>query len=228
LAICGGASLAMATTLHPGDFTCALCGQKFTDQIVGSCSTGGSDSEFRPRYLGMSPIPYFIHTCPHCHFADDSHKANLSEAEKQKIHKYLEEYCRKHKCSQMKPSEKYEILAQTRELRGLPPLKVAEAYHKAAWMADDEKNSVEAKRFRQQASRRLAEALEGREVKEELRPNLTYLVGELHRRTGDFTEALQWFGRVQAPQPWLAALVKQQRELAAQHNAEPAGMPPHD
>ena len=228
LAICCWASLAMATTLNPGDFTCALCGQKFSDQILGSCSTGGRDSEFRSRYLGMSPWPYFVHTCPHCHFTNNSHKANFSEPEKKNIQKYLKEYCRKHNCSQLDLSQKYEILAHTQELRGLPPLKVADAYLKAAWMADDEKNRIAAQRFRQQAIRRFARVLEGREVKEDLLPNLTYLVGELHRRTGNFTEALQWFARVQAPQPWLAALVKQQRELAAQHNADRAGMPSHD
>jgi len=218
----------MATTLQPADFTCGLCGQKFSDQMVGSFSTGGGDSEFRPRYLGMNPLPHFVHTCPQCHFTDYSHEAKFSEAERKEIRKYLEGYCRKHNCSQLKPSQKYEILAHTQELRGLPPLKVAESYLRAAWMADDENNRLAAQRFRQAASQRLARALEGREVKEDLRPNLTYLVGELNRRTGNFTEAMQWFGRVQAPQPWLAALVKQQRELAARQNAAPAGMPAAD
>jgi hypothetical protein len=93
---------------------------------------------------------------------------------------------------------------------------------------DDEKNRIAAQRFRQQASRRLARVLEGRRVKKDLRPNLTYLVGELHRRAGNFTEVLQWFARLQAPQPWLAALVRQQQEPAAQHHTDRAGMPSHD
>lgn len=228
LAICCGASPAMATTLNPGDFTCALCGRKFSTQIVGSYTIGGKDSEFRPRYLGLAPWPYFVHTCPHCHFTDYSHKAKFSALEKKNIQNYLEEYCREHNCAPSNLSQQYEILAHTQELRGLPPLKVADAYLKAAWMADDVKNRAAARRCRQQAIRHFALVLEGRAVKDDLRPDLTYLVGELHRRTGNFTEALQWFARVQAPQPRLAALVKQQRELAAQHNADPAGIPAHD
>lgn len=225
LALVGGAGLALATTMQPADYTCALCGQKFADKMIGSYSTGGADSEFRPRYLGMNPIAYFVHSCPHCHFTNDGQKSDFSEAQKQTIRKYLAEYCRQHNCGQLKASQKYEILAHTRQMRGLPPLKVAEAYLRAAWMADDESNSAAAKGFRQEALRRLARAVESREVKDDLRPNLTYLVGELYRRTGNFTEAQQWFDRVQAPPPWLAALVKQQRGLAAQHNAAPAGMP---
>jgi hypothetical protein len=176
----------------------------------------------------MSPWPYYVHTCPHCHFTDYSHKANLSAQEKKNIQKYLEEYCRKHNCSQLELSQKFEIFAHSQELRGLPPWKIAETYLKAAWMADDEKNRVAAERFRQQAILGFARALEGPDVKKNLRPNLTYLVGELYRRTGKFTEALQWLARVQTPLPWLAALVKQQRELAEQHNAELAGIPSHD
>lgn len=88
-------------------------------------------------------------------------------------------------------------------------LKVADAYLKAAWMAGDEKNRLAAQRFRQQAIRHFALALEGRAVKDDLLSDLTYLVGDLYRRIGNFTEALQWFDRVQAAQPWLAALVKQ-------------------
>lgn len=228
LAIICMAGLAMATTLQPKEFTCALCGRQFSGQIVGSCSTGGIDSEFRPRYLGLPPWPYFVHTCPHCHFTGDSAGANFSEQEKQNCQKFLEEYCRKRNCAQLNLSQKYEILAHTRELRGSPPLKVADAYLKAAWMADDENNRAAAQRFRQQAIPHFVRVLEGREIKEELRTNLTYLVGELHRRTGNFTAALQWLGRVQAPQPWLAALIKQQRELAAQHRADPAGRPSPD
>ena len=92
----------MATTLQPGDFTCALCGQKFSGQIVGSYSTGGRDSEFRPRYLGLPPWPYFVHTCPHCHFTEAIAIKRIFLSQKRRtFQKYLEEYCRKHNCAQL-------------------------------------------------------------------------------------------------------------------------------
>lgn len=228
LSICCLTTPAPATTLMEGNFTCALCGQKFAEQIVGSSSIGGRDSEFRPEYLGMPPLAYFVHSCPSCRFTDYNHRITLTEGEKEKLRAFLQEYAQQHDGQKLRPSQKYEIVAHSLEIRGLPSLQLGDTYIKAAWMADDEGEQKAAQEYRRQAIRHISQSLAGQEVEEKIRPNLTYLVGELNRRTGRFSEALEWFDRVQAPQPWLAALVKQQRDLASRRQSGRASLPPKE
>ena len=93
-------------------------------------------------------------------------------------------------------------------------VETAQAYLKAAWMAEDEATIDWGNRFREHAKAYFAKALENHEVEEEKVPVITYLVGELNRRLGKFSEALEWFSRVKSEDLWLIKLCKQQEFFA--------------
>jgi uncharacterized protein (DUF2225 family) len=214
-----------ATTLGQRKFTCGLCGEKFTDKVVYSTNVMERDAEFRTYAAGLQPMAFYPHTCPACGFTDTSHDVKLSEAEKAESKKFLATYCQKHDCKKLSPSQKYEVIAHICVVRQLSSLKIAYVFHQAAWMADDEKNREGAERFRSETLRLLNQALEKQEVKAEMVPTVTYLVGELNRRLGNFDEALKWFARVKPDVPQLTKLLEQQQKLASEHNAAKAMMP---
>jgi hypothetical protein len=91
-------------------------------------------------------------------------------------------------------------------------------------MADDARDEQAGQRLRTEAVAFMVKALDNKEVEAARVPTVTYLVGELYRRTGKFAEALAWFARVQAPEPRLAALVQKQQALAAAKDARRAQM----
>lgn len=218
-----GLNPAKATKLSVADFTCAFCGQKFTDQRIWSTNVMDRDSEFRPLAMGLDPLPYYVHSCPHCGYANTSDQDPLRDQEKAEIGKFLTAYRQSHS-GQVSPAGKYEILANIYIIRRLPSDKIAYAFQRAAWMADDAGDKIAARKFRTITLEYLTKALENHEVEAKLTPIITYMVGELNRRLGRFDEALQWFSRVKPDGPNLETLLAQQTKLARKNDARPDRM----
>jgi uncharacterized protein (DUF2225 family) len=116
-------------------------------------------------------------------------------------------------------SEKYEAAAKVAEWGGADARHVADLLLRAAWCCVDE-GDVEAERFfRRKAAWAFERALSGYDgVAREERAVLTYLVGELWRRSGDLGQARAWFDRVPAEltdpaaQQWISKAALQQRD----------------
>ncbi|HEY3452783.1 MAG TPA: DUF2225 domain-containing protein [Myxococcales bacterium] len=47
---------------------CPLCNTEFTSEIPLVSEPEGRDSDLRPRYPVVDPLPTLIHSCPHCQF----------------------------------------------------------------------------------------------------------------------------------------------------------------
>ena len=214
-----------ATTLRDMEFKCALCGEQFTDVVVMSTNVMRRDTELRPYAVGHQPMGHYIHTCPRCGFTHHDHGLQLSEEQKAASRKFLSSYCQQHDCRKLTPSQKYEVVANLYQVLGQSSEAVAVNFHRAAWMADDEKNEEAARRFRAETIRFLQKALENKELPEDAVDTVTYVLGELNRRLGRFDEALKWFSRVKTQDPHLTALVKQQQELAQKKDSGKTMMP---
>lgn len=207
-----GPSAAKATELSLSDFTCGFCGQKFTDKMIWSTNVMDQDAELRPLTMGLDPLPYYVHACPHCGYTDGD-PAQLTDPEKVEIGKFLTAYRESHD-GKVRSAGKYEVLANVYIIRKMPAEKIAFAYQRAAWMADDSQDEAAARRYRAATLEYLVKALENQEIEAKKRPTLIYLAGELNRRLGRFDEALQWFSRVEPNNPHLKELVSQQAALA--------------
>ena len=223
LLLWAGPDAAGATRLSMADFTCAFCGQKFTDKIIWSTNVMGRDAEFRPLTMGLDPLPYYVHACPNCGFTSGSDAVKLSEPERRDIGKFLTDYRETHGGG-VSGAGKYEVLSNIYILRKLPPEKIAYAFQQAAWLADDASDEAAARRYRAAALEYLVKAMDNHEIEAKKLPTLIYLAGELNRRLGRFDEALRWFARVEPDGPNLKDLVAQQTELARKKDDRPDRM----
>ena len=216
--LAAGPDVAGGTTIGDADFTCAFCGRQFTDKIIWSTNVMDRDPEFRPLAMGLDPLPYLVHACPHCGFTDGRDEAKLSEPERRDLGKFLTDFRQAH--GGVRGAAKYEVLANIYILRKLPSERIAFAFQQAAWIADDSHDAAAARRYRAATLEYLVKTLDNPEIEPKKVPTLTYLVGELKRRLGRFDEALQWFSRVKPDNPRLEELLSQQTARARKKDAD--------
>jgi len=122
-------------------------------------------------------------------------------------------------CASAAGSEKYEAAAQVAEWQSMDARYVADLLLRAAWCCVDEGDTEAERFFRRRAASMFERALSSYDgVAREERAVLTYLVGELWRRTGDTKAAAAWFDRVvhevvdPPSQQWAVEAARQQRE----------------
>lgn len=209
------------TTLQSIELRCPVCETAFRSQaVVSTNSFGGKRTDFHERAAGTQPLPYLIHTCAGCGYSgaerDFTEEAEVSPVVRQRVMRELAPVA---VAGALTGSEKYEAAAKVAEWQGLEARHVADLLLRAAWCCVDE-GDIEAERFfRRKAAWKFEESLESYDgVQREERAVLTYLVGELWRRTGDTRRACSWFDRVELEvedpqtQQWVIDAARQQRE----------------
>lgn len=198
---------------------CPKCDTTFKGTTIGSCGYAGKDTDFYPRYWGANPLPHFVKVCPSCNYADHPSKFKQGTPG-QGVPEEADLPCWR----------RYELVVETHREQGASAFSLAQTLHKAAWGARtiDGDRSKE-KEFLRQARELFQKALSEDGVPQEpddLRPIITYLVGELYRRTEEVETALKWFSKVPAmlgsdeKLDWLSKLVKSQTALAQKPQRE--------
>ena len=93
--------------------------------------------------------------------------------------------------------EKYIIGTHCFELlRERDILGAADYWLRGSWCARTLKDARAEQRCQREAIARFASALDERQIPEKDLPRATYLIGELSRRAGDFSRAIDFYGRV--------------------------------
>lgn len=209
------------TTLQQIDLKCPICDNGFRSQaVISTNSFGGKRTDFHERAAGTQPLPYLIHTCQRCGYSgcerDFGDEADVSPLLKEHVWNELAPITSN---KSLTGSEKYEAAAKVAEWQCMEVRYIADLLLRAAWCCVDE-GDVEAERFfRRKAAWAFEAALDSFDgVAAEERAVLTYLVGELWRRTGDTRQAADWFGRVSEEvmdpqcQQWVLDAARQQME----------------
>lgn len=179
------------TTLGKQVFKCPNCGTLFTATTVMSYGHASRDSDFYPKFWGANPLPFFVKVCPSCSYADyDSGFKSGEPHESKEIHSEPELQCWR----------KYELVAEHQQKRKAALLSIARTYHEASWCCRTVNRTISKLEqvFLSKARDLFEKALIEEAVPEAERPVITYLVGELYRRTGDNANALEWFTKVSA------------------------------
>lgn len=159
------------TTIREESLRCPRCGCVFLATGLASYGFAGKDTDGRPFFWGLNPLPFFVKTCPECDFsafsADFMLETKLSSRQEASLpapQRYL------------KAASCYDELGNI--------IQAARCYHHAGWLFEDEKEEGKAHKCYKDASSRYLEIAE----KEE---NLEYLFlgGECARKAGDMEAA---------------------------------------
>ena len=174
---------------------CPICQHDFDYNVLLSTNAaGGIESDFRARAVGTDPLPFTVLTCPRCSYSADTARfeqpvlPGVAYQLKTLVERILAETPGKH-------SRRFHLAAELLDQAGEEPQDTGWMFLRASWMARDESDAP-------------AEALYQRRASESFRKYLTdnghapdagqvtYLLGELARRLGDFETACTLLGQV--------------------------------
>lgn len=192
--------------LYTQDRTCPICTHRFLLPKVrpSALRVVSRDSDFCVHYGGLNPNLYAIWACPHCGYAaTETTFDELPPYQRQMVKEALgERPVPAGAVGERTPEVAIALYQQAIYLAGvrkLSPSNVAGLHLKLAWIyrelgdqAAEHEQLVAARDKYLQAFN--SERLGGEGKMSEA--TVAYLVGELHRRTGDFREAINWLSRL--------------------------------
>ena len=209
------------TTLRDITLQCPICSTQFRSRAVAGIDWLGAfrqTSDFRKPIDGAEALAFRVHQCSGCGFAGCDDEFLVDEDREPWLPAH-EAHPAEGSDRDATGSEKYEAAARIAARRGDAPRTIADLLLRAAWCCIDEGDPEAERWFRREAAKTFARALAGYDdVPRGERAVLTYLVGELWRRTGDERQARVWFNRVRdevtdrANQCWIVALAVMQRD----------------
>lgn len=208
------------TTIREQTLTCPACHTTFKVHVVSSCGYAGKDTDFRPHYWGLDPLPLFVHTCPQCLFS--GYGSHFEMPMSDELRRWLVEERGLGRLQSDAGSRRYTLAARCREQAGDHDIAIADMYLRASWCARVEGDRAMERLSQRRAVECFERALMAGLVPSGQRDAITYLVGELYRRLGDYELATGYLARVVEGE--LADLAARQLDLARQANDENATM----
>ncbi len=187
------------TTFHKQKATCPLCQHEVTLHQVTSTNTfGGRTSDLRVKAAGMDPLSLVIVQCAGCGYSDFTRYFEaprpLSEEVRAKIRAEVQP---PQDDEHQQPSFRYATAAHIAALRDATAEEQGNLYLRAAWCCEDEGDVFREIAYRKYTIKHFEFALSSGEIPEDRRALMTYLIGELYRRTGDDDTARRWFDKVE-------------------------------
>lgn len=212
------------------ELTCWVCGELFVCEEPRGYAVAGRGSDLCPQPAGPNPLPLLLHTCPTCGFTADGRGFSASQFDEQ-VREWVLAGGLSRVVGQMPDTGyvRYEIAALCHARRRQPgALQLAEYYLAASWLAQLEGADDVVADYQAEAARHLERALLMGELEERERAVMTYLVGELRRRLGEFEAALRLFDEaaIQFAQhggpKWMIRAIGQQARMAKERTTDSA------
>lgn len=221
-------------------YICPVCHAEFKSYAVRSSRAVASrrDPDFHTIYSGVSPLHYTIIVCPICYYAASSNVFG-NEIEDRLLKPLATAL------AQIKPSEppdflhersldaalrSFELAIRSAQLRKARSGELAGLLLGAAWMAREKGDDELDKAYCLKALQAYLEAFnrDFRSIGNMNDAQATYLVGELYRKTDNYAEAINWFGKAVfnkniKQNPQLEKLAREQWALAKEQ-ASSAGV----
>ncbi|MFB5677123.1 DUF2225 domain-containing protein [Paenibacillus terreus] len=222
--------------LYTIKLNCAYCSEEYkTSRVRPSLKKAvRTDSDFCCYYKNENPDYYVVRICPNCGFASTEHSTDkLNDAQRERFAEKIGSRWEKRdyggKRTWQTALEAYKLALLCAQVIGEKERVIASLLHHIAWLYRYEAMEKEELRF-------LGFSLESYIRVYELEglgannAKLLYLIGELHRRTGNFNEAVRWFSRVINDKSIMdAAMIRASREqwgvLREQMLAKNIGLP---
>lgn len=196
----------MADLLFTVERTCKVCNKKFEATRVRSRLVKVSqDTDFCSYYKNVNPYYYSVWVCPHCGYAaKDDHFEQITAENAEKISQFLAQKQVNVNLGGVRSREQaiaaYKLALFFAEMEGLAASHLAGLYLRLAWLFREGQDEED----EQVALSKAVEYYDQALSKERLpiggmtEPALTYMIGELLRRTGKQEQSLQYFSKVVA------------------------------
>lgn len=199
--------------MHVAEFgvKCHQCGIRFRSrQIPIILDKGKRNSELRLLGAAQQFEPFAICTCPSCSHSDWA--ASFKRTEEQAVLGQKND----------PPHLQYRAAAINAERAGKSFFKVAQLYLYAAWCAEDVGALPQSREYRKLAIDCFEKSLADGSCPSDRKGEIQYLIGELHRRAGDFLLARKHFESVIPNLPGkFAMMARRLIRLAEQNESAP-------
>ncbi|QGT99270.1 hypothetical protein SYNTR_0677 [Candidatus Syntrophocurvum alkaliphilum] len=187
-------------------YTCPVCSGQFSSLSVRSSATyvENKEPDFHTIYKGVSPLHYSIIVCPYCNYAasNNTFSKPLSPVIVEQLSKALailqeEEPYFSGERDLTTALRSFQLAIRCSQLKKASAGEIAGLLLASAWLAREIKNTELENTYMNQALKHYREAYEkGTNTIGNLSDiQATYLIGELYRRTGEYSEAVNWFNR---------------------------------
>lgn len=199
--------------------SCCNCDHEFhTSRVRPSLKRAvRQDSDFCSYYKEENPDYYVVRVCPRCGFASTEHSADkLAEWQRKAFREQLG-----HRWTQREfrgkrnwetALESYKLALLCAQCINDKERIIASFLHHIAWLYRYRGETEQELRFLRHSLEAYIKVYEHDGVSGN-DARLMYLIGELHRRVGDFNEAVKWFSRLVNDQRIMdAAMIRAARE----------------
>lgn len=191
----------MAELTYEVEKTCPVCeGTVMVTKVRSRLTMVKQDSDFCTYYQGISPYYYNVWVCPHCGFA--APEADFGGFVHDKVKKFLAGKKVNIDFSGVRTRDQafntYRLAIFYGEMAGIQASKLAALYLRLGWLYREGDQPED----EQAALAKAAEQFEKAMIYERFpiagmsEVQLTYLLGELFRRSGKLDEALLFYNRV--------------------------------
>ncbi len=207
----GAAGAAGAPALNLNDyvfkrtFSCPVCGKDFENAVVRGSRVRliNTDTDLKPLYEPVDPLYYDVALCTHCGYAAtlagfskisdnaaDAIKAQLSTKFVPKTYPLIYSFA--------EAIERYQLALLCSVIKNGKNSEKAYLCLKLSWLSRDAKMPDREKLYQQHALKMFMVAYENENfpICGMDSPTLSYLIGELARRVGEYDTAYQFIGRV--------------------------------
>lgn len=200
---------------------CPVDNHEFSVEAVVSMTTMGSYFDLQEKGAIGRYYDHLVYSCPVCHFsgAPEDFKKKLDASTKKRV---LEELTPLLKGKTLDDVTECEYAAKIYQWQNRKKEEIANIYLIASYLL---RNAEESQQERRRQVQRLARqyflaALEEKEIPTKERGVVSYLIGELYRRTGEFEEAIKWYDKAlgEKDNP-VKGIIGVQKELATKRDA---------
>lgn len=183
--------------------TCMCCEAEFeTSRVRPSFKkASGTDTDFNVRYKQINPDYYVVRVCPQCGFsATENFSDKLTPAQRGEFELRVranwvpKDYGGERTWEEALQTYKLSLLCA--QIKSEKDRVIAGILHHIAWLYREREDWEQERRFLGFALDSYVKVYENESSVEVNNARLMYLMGELHRRLGNYYEAVRWFSRV--------------------------------
>ena len=194
----------MADPLYQVEKTCPICEKKFKlTKTRGQAVSVSTDTDFCTRFADLNPYYYTIWVCPHCGFAAHEERFfTWLEGARLKLKEFLEGRKVNLDLSGSRTWEQavtsYKLAIFYAGMVSLPASHIASLELRLAWLYREKEMVDEEMEMMKRAVKDYEAAFmrEQTPIGNLTEITLTYLIGELNRRLGNYDESLSYLSRV--------------------------------